>query len=157
MARKQYGRRATTIICLKLVETHDSRKKRVKKLKAERASLYGKINSLNITDMPTSHGGDAGDPIFNLYAKMEELEEAINAEQHRIQIVDDAIENIGKNIEKDAEVRRQMQKGILTNIQLGGCEVPFYYTNYPEQYSKDMFYAHRKAFLREIADKLYLS
>ena len=154
---KKYGRRAITIICQKLVETHESRKKRIKNMQVERESLYDKFKSLNITDMPTSHGGGVSDPVHDLYCHLEELDEAIKVEQHRIDIIDTAIGNIGKNIEPDLAIRKQMQSCILTNIQMGGFNIPFAYMNYPEKYSKDAFYLHRQAFLKEIAQKLYLS
>ena len=155
MDRKKYGGRDPIIsICLRLVETHEDRKKSIQLARTERASMELKVKEIKMDDMPRGSGG-IGDPVFELYTKMENLDEYIADEQRRVEAVERAIIRIG-HYEKDPALREQMRAGILINIQMGGHEMPFEYIDYPEKYSKKSFYAQRRSFLYEIARELNL-
>lgn len=155
MDRKKYGGRDPIItICLRLVETHEDRKESIELARMERSTMEMQIKEIKIDDMPHGSGG-SGDPVFELYAKMESLDEYIADEQHRVDAVGRAIDRIG-HYEKDPALREQMRAGILKNIQMGGHVMPYEYTEYPEKYSKKSFYAQRRSFLMEIARELNL-
>jgi len=155
MDRKKYGGRDPIItICLRLVETHEDRKESIELARLERSAMEMQIKALKINDMPRGSGG-TGDPVFELYAKMESLEEYIADEQRRVNAVDRAINRIG-HYERDPATREQMRAGILKNIQMGGHVIPYEYAGYPEKYDRNQFYAQRKSFIMEIARSLNL-
>lgn len=154
MNKKKGGRDPIITICSRLVETHERRKASIKLAQAERDAMELQVKVIKIDDMPRGSGG-SGDPVFELYAKMENLDEYIADEQRRVDAVDRAISRIGY-YERDPEIREQMRAGILKNIQMGGYVMPYEYVDYPEKYDKNSFYAQRKSFLMEIARELNL-
>lgn len=156
MDKKKYGGRDPIIsICLRLVETHEDRKESIELAQMERKSMELKIKEIKVDDMPHGSGGTS-DPVFDLYAKMENLDEYINDEQRRVDAVDRAIDRIG-HYEHDPTIREQMRAGILKNIQMGGHVIPYEYAGYPEKYDRNQFYAQRKSFIMEIARSLNLA
>lgn len=154
--KKKFRREPITIICLKLVESHESRKFSIEAKKTKKTALEQKIKSINITDMPRG-GGPQGvsDPVHDVYIKIETLDRQIKTEQRRVDAVEKAIDRIGF-YEPNPDDRKQMRDAILMNIQMGGHEMPFKYLQYPQQYDMIKFYKQRKAFLMDIATQLDL-
>lgn len=143
-------------ICVKLVQSHEDRKKSVGLLKAERAALVGKLPGFSLSDMPKNFFNDISDPVHKTYIRLEQLDYHIAEEQKRIEAVDAAIKNIGA-YEKNRKIRTQIRRSILENIKQGGYLMPYEYANYPEEYDRNQFYRQRNAFLYEIAKTLCLT
>lgn len=154
--KKKFRREPITMICLKLVESHESRKFSIESKRTKRIALEQKIKSITITDMPNGGGlQGVSDPVHEVYSKIEELDRQIKIEQRRVDAVEYAIDRIGF-YEQNPEDRKKMREAILMNIQMGGHEMPFEYLDYPQQYDRNKFYSQRKAFLMDIANQLDL-
>jgi hypothetical protein len=156
MTNNKPGNDPIKAICVKLVQSHEDRKKSVELLKAERAALVGKLPGFSLSDMPKSFSNDISDPVHRIYIRLEQLDYHIAEEQKRIEAVEAAIKNIGA-FEKNPAIRKQIRKSILENIKQGGYLMPYEYANFPEKYTRDQFYKQRNAFLYEIARNLYLT
>jgi hypothetical protein len=138
-------------LCIKIVQTDGIRKKQVKEAKAKRDSLTDTLKSTNLSHAPKSGGSGVSDPTAAIYEQIEYLEAFIAEQERRIEAVERAIQNIGRQYEE--AVRREMIDGILLNLAAGGG-LPFSEIPYP--FAKDHFYETRKAFLRDVGVRLYL-
>lgn|GEM_PF-6867195 len=137
-------------LCIKIVQTHDIRKKQVIEAKDKRDSLTDTLKSINLSHTPRGRPW-VSDPTAEIYEQIEYLDTFIAEQERRIDAVEQAIQNIGRQYEE--KVRSEIVDGILLNIAAGGW-LPFSETPYP--FAKDHFYKTRKQFLRDVGIRLYL-
>lgn len=146
MSKRDYTRE----ICVKIVQTHPERKKRIREAIKKRESLTDTMKSVNITDMPINHNG-VGRPTEKLYEEIEYLDTYIAIEQNRVEVVEAAIMRMGNKY--SPKVQKEIRDGILIHLS-PDCDIPQYQIPYP--FEKEHFYNTRKEFLRDIAHNLYL-
>ena len=156
MAQKKYLQKRDPVfgICINLVRSHVDRQEGIETMRREQEALRTQIKGFNMSGMPSSSRSGISDPVSATVEKIEAIEEVIKAEQHRVNVVAAAIENLG-SFEKDLEIGEKIRQCILDNILQGGFIMPFeHITGYP--YGRKTFYTQRKHFLREIAKELHL-
>jgi hypothetical protein len=137
-------------LCIKIVQTDGIRKKQVREAQTKRESLTDTLKSMNLSHMPRG-GSGISDPTAAIYDQIEYLETYIFEQEKRIEAVEQATQNIGRQYEE--KVRAEMIDGILLNLASGGG-LPFSEIPYP--FAKDHFYETRKQFLRDVGIRLYL-
>ncbi|MDD4565707.1 MAG: hypothetical protein PHE79_09585 [Eubacteriales bacterium] len=137
-------------LCIKIVQTDGIRKKQVREARAKRESLTDTLKSTNLSHMPKG-GTGINDPTGKIYDQIEYLETFISEQERRIEAVEQAAQNIGRQY--DEKIRNEMIDGILLNLAAGGG-LPFSEIPYP--FAKDHFYETRKQFLRDVGIELYL-
>lgn len=139
-------------IALKLLLTHEQRKKDVEAMMFDLEDLAG-IQAGPGTDVDKiKMSRKISDPTGERAMKVADLKAKIHDEQRRIDAVNSAILHLG-DWETDKEVRLQIKKCIINACK---DNVSYYKLDYPEEYDEREFRDHRRTFLNNILRHLNL-
>ena len=146
---------------LLIVAGHQKRKDALKKAKALREEMLADVKSAKLSDLPQTRR-PYPDFLGEKLDKLNQLQDFIDHNEHTVQVVESALDNIGKEyhiskakIEEfggEAEVRYWSRKSIELSIinNETGCD----FMRWP--FSETLWKRSRRRFLSEVARNLYL-